>query len=465
MRTLCCLVSLLLATSLLANDQPAPTLKVGAAAVVINPEMGTPLAGYFNDRLATAIHDDLHARALVIEQGGNKAALVVLDLLTTPRKVVEKAREIIEHDTGIPADHVMISATHTHTAPLMMLGSVRDPSADNQKDLSQHYTDALPGLIAKAVKEANDKLAPAIPSGGHGQVEGISFNRRYVMQDGSVGWNPGKLNPKILHPAGPIDPDVGVLYFQTPDPKDPQPIATYVNFACHPDCTGGTVVSADYPGAVAKFLGLVKGPNMVTIFANGTCGDINHIDVTTSRPQQGFEEAQRIGAVLAGETLRTCGHLDPVAVGPIKVRSAMVTLPLPTFTQEELVKARHDATTFAGPTKPSFLDRVKAFKILDTAARQGKPYEVEVQVISMGDDVAWVALPGEIFVNLGLAIKEASPYRYTMIAELANGSIGYIPTRQAYAEGNYEPTNSRCAAGSGEMLVAEAVKLLKDTKK
>jgi neutral ceramidase len=464
MRTLCCLLSLLLTASLLAADQPA-TLKVGAASVAINPEIGTPLAGYFNDRPATGIHDDLHAKALVIEQGGSKAALVVLDLLTTPRQVIEKARELIAHDTGIPADHVMISATHTHTGPLMMIGSVRDPSEGGEKNLSESYTAALPGLIAKAVKEANDKLAPAVASGGHGQVEGISFNRRYVMRDGSVGWNPGKLNPKILHPAGPIDPGVGVLYFQTPDPKAPQPIATYVNFACHPDCTGGTVVSADYPGAVARFLGLVKGPDMVTIFANGTCGDINHIDVTTNRPQQGFEEAQRIGAVLAGETLRTFGHLDPVDIGPIKVRSEMVTLPLPPFTPEELVKARHDATTFAGPTKPSFLDRVKAFKILDTAARQGKPYEVEVQVISMGDDVAWVAMPGEIFVNLGLAIKEASPYRYTMIAELANGSIGYIPTRQAYAEGNYEPTNSRCAAGSGEMLVATAVRLLKETKK
>ena len=143
----------------------------------------------------------------------------------------------------------------------------------------------------------------------------------------------------------------------------------------------------------------------------------------------------------------------------------MVSLALPTFTQEELIKARHDATTFAGPNKPTFLDQVKAFKVLDVEARQGKPQEVEVQVIAIGDDVAWVALPGEIFVELGLSIKAASPFKHTMIAELADGAIGYIPTRRAYAEGNYEPTSARCAPGSGEQLVEVAVKLLHEAKK
>src|SRR5688572_31140096 len=104
-------------------------------------------------------------------------------------------------------------------------------------------------------------------------------------------------------------------------------------------------------------------------------------------------------------------------------------------------------------SQPKFLDRVKAFKVLDIAAREGKPHEVEVQVIALGNELAWVSLPGEIFVELGLAIKKASPFRHTMIAELANGSIGYIPDRQAYPQGNYEVVSARCAEGSGELLV------------
>src|SRR6476659_8117066 len=110
---------------------------------------------------------------------------------------------------------------------------------------------------------------------------------------------------------------------------------------------------------------------------------------------------------------------------------------------------------------PKFLDQVQAFKALDVADRRGKPPAVEVQVIALGDDLAWVSMPGEIFVDLGLAIKAGSPFRQTMIAELANGSIGYVPTRVAYGQGNYEVISARCAEGSGEKLVDVALKQLR----
>jgi neutral ceramidase len=115
-----------------------------------------------------------------------------------------------------------------------------------------------------------------------------------------------------------------------------------------------------------------------------------------------------------------------------------------------------------GAKRPSFLDTVQAFKVLDVAAREGKPNEVEVQVIAWGNDIAWVSLPGEIFVELGLAIKQGSPFKHTIIAELANGSIGYIPSRRAYPQGNYEVVSARCAEGSGELLVEAALRLLKE---
>ena len=110
---------------------------------------------------------------------------------------------------------------------------------------------------------------------------------------------------------------------------------------------------------------------------------------------------------------------------------------------------------------PKFLDQVQAFKAVDVAARLGKPIAVEVQVITLGDDLAWVSLPGEIFVELGLQIKRGSPFKQTMIAELANGAIGYIPNRVAYSQGNYEVVSSRVAEGSGEKLVDEALRQLR----
>src|SRR6185295_19412212 len=105
----------------------------------------------------------------------------------------------------------------------------------------------------------------------------------------------------------------------------------------------------------------------------------------------------------------------------------------------------------------------KAFQVLDVALRQREPLEVEVQVVSFGQQLALVSLPGEVFVELGLSIKQASPFTYTLIAELANGSIGYIPNKPAYLEGNYEVVSARCAAGAGELLVTAAVKLLNES--
>jgi neutral ceramidase len=115
--------------------------------------------------------------------------------------------------------------------------------------------------------------------------------------------------------------------------------------------------------------------------------------------------------------------------------------------------------------KTTFMEKVQAYKVLDVAGREGKPLEAEVQVICLGDQVAWVSLPGEVFVELGLSIKKASPFPYTMIAELANGSVGYIPNKPAYLEGNYEVVSARCAEGSGEMLVSAAIKMLEELRR
>jgi neutral ceramidase len=180
-------------------------------------------------------------------------------------------------------------------------------------------------------------------------------------------------------------------------------------------------------------------------------------------PQKGHGEAARIGTRLAAEVLRTCEKLQPAAAGPIRVTSELVELPLAPVTAEEAESAKKVIAAVQGGAKPAprFLDQVQAFKAADVAARLGKPLAVEVQVISVGDDLAWVSLPGEIFVELGLAIKAGSPFRQTIIAELANGSIGYVPTRVAYPQGNYEVVSARCAEGSGEKLVDVALKQLR----
>jgi hypothetical protein len=382
-----------------------------------------------------------------------------LDIITTQREFVQEARRLIGETAGIPGENVMISATHAHTGPVISGASARTAAFGGDQGLAAAYTKALPGLIAESVRQARAHLAPAKVLAGLGREDSLSFNRRFHMKDGSVGWNPGRLNPNILHPAGPIDPTVPVLHFVS---HDGQPLALYVNFSMHLDTVGGLEISADYPYALANLLGAVKGKDMLTLFTLGTAGDINHINVKWAGQPKGHAEAARIGTILAGAVLLTLPGLEEVPDTPLRCLSATVQLPLPQLKPGDLQRARETAARRGKEEKePAFLEVVDAFKIIDVEERRGQPHEVEVQVITLGTGIALVSLPGEIFVELGLAIKQASPFKYTAIAQLANGSIGYVPTRQAWTQGNYEVVSARCGAGSGELLVETASRLLR----
>ncbi len=453
------IVAVFVTAACLFYGNPAPAdLRVGTAAVKISPPSGTPMAGYYYARGSEDVIDDLFAKAAVLDDGSTKVALVVCDLITLPRNTVLDARQLIEQQTGIPGGHVMISATHTHTGPSLSRGSVRDKQDGGTSDPARKYTLELPSRIAQAVAEANGKLKPAAVSCAREHEDRLAFCRRFWMKDGTVGWNPGKLNPNVIRPVSPIDPEVGVVYVETTDKK---PLLTYVNFALHADTTGGTRISADYPGALSRRLADYRGPDMVTIFANGACGNLNHLNVNWAKAQTTPAEANRLGTILAGAVFKAYMDLKPVGDTTLRTRSQVLQLPLPKVTPEDVQEAK---AIVEKKDKAKFMEQVKAYKVLDVERRAGTPQEVEVQVITMGDTLAWVSLPGEIFVELGLSIKAASPFAQTHIAELANGSIGYIPNRSAYPEGNYEVESARCAEGSGELLVQAAVKMLEELK-
>ena len=424
----------------------AAELRLGTAAVKITPPNGTPIAGPAVARDSEGVLDDVYAKAAVLDDGETKIAWVVCDLSGVPLGIVFEARRIITKETGIPADHVMISATHTHTGP--------SPFG------SRPYVKQLPLLIAQAVQQADDSLTAAQISYASQNEPDISFIRRFWMKDGTIGWNPGKLNPNIIRPIGTIDPQVNVVYAETADQK---PLLTYVNFANHLDTTGGTRISADFPATLSRGLADYRGPEMLTIFANGACGNINHIDVNWAAGQTSPAEAKRLGIILAADVLKSYMHMKKVEDVALRVRCKMVQLPLAKHTDEELRRARE---ILAQPgADATFLERVKANRIVDVAAAGGRPVKVEVQVMTLGSDIAWVALPGEIFVELGLSVKAASPFRQTNVVELANGGFYYIPHRSAYAEGQYEVISTRYAEGSGEILVAVAIGLLGELQK
>jgi hypothetical protein len=243
-------------------------------------------------------------------------------------------------------------------------------------------------------------------------------------------------------------------------------LATSVNYALHLDTVGGTEFSADYPFTLSALLAQAKGLEMLTLFTIGTAGNINHFDVSNNRPQQGHTEASRIGTVLAAAVLRTLEHMQPAGLGPLQVKREIVKLPIRPLKPGEVEKGRtlidQALRTNQETEDIPFLDMVNAYRAVSLDEYKGRPIETEVQVITLGDQVAWVGLPGEVFVELGMAIKLASPFPVTSVIELCNDMIDYIPNRKAYVEGAYEVITARCQPGSGEVLVDAASRLLAD---
>lgn len=442
-----------------AEIASASVLHAGAAQVNITPPKGAPMAGYYTPRVAEGTHDDLYVKAIVFEKDGVKVALAACDLVSLPRALSERARQIIQQKTGIAPDHVMISATHDHTGPVILAGpsGSRYNLQGEMLRITRDYTDALPGRIAEAVVLANDRLQPAQIRSAIGKEDSLAFNRRYFMKNGTVGWNPPKLDPEVWRPAGPTDPGVPVVYVETPDGTG---IAAYVNFAMHQDTTGGLKYSEDFSYALGKVLQMAKGDSLIPMFTIGCAGDINHRDLSRPGAQSGYEEAARIGAVLAGDVLKVIQRAPVVPVTQIRVSSQVLKLDLPQFTPDEIAWARRIQAT-VGTAKPApFLDLVRAAKIVEVADRHGKPFDAEVQVIALGDQIAFASFPGEMFVQFGLNVKQDSPFPITITPELANGALGYIPNRQAYPEGAYEVVSSRLKPGAGELLMNSALSQL-----
>lgn len=457
----------LLVTLLDAQSAQAviPPLEVGAAVIDITPPEPYRMSGYFYERLSTGTHDPLYARALVMRQGQLTTVLIVCDLIGVGRELTAEARSQIAEKLSIDDKHIVIGATHSHTGPLY--GGVlldwwkkRKASASETAQPEFDYPKFLIERLVAVAAKANQKLTVSTMEFATGSEQTISFNRRFVMQDGSVRFNPGKLNPQIVRVAGPIDPDVGFLLFRSDDKVQ----ASLVNFALHLDTVGGTEFSADYPKYVHDMLEAKFGKQCVSLFGLGCCGDINHIDVSHNRPQKGHEEAERIGnrlaETIAASLAKTESNLAPRLVASMRV----VDVPVQTYSDEQIAKAK-EQLPLVGTNQIGFLEQVEATKIVDLATRyQGKPLAVRLNCFAISRDVAIVCLPGEVFSELGLAIKAKSPFKQTLVLELCNDSPAYIPTKKAFVEGSYEVVNSRIATGGGEMLVDESLEMLQQLR-
>lgn len=443
----------------------AEPIEAGIAVADITPPVPYRMSGYFHERPSTGVHDPLLAKAVVFRQGERQLALVFCDLCGIGPGLSARARQVVSERTGIPVPNIMVAATHSHTGPLYY-GPLRamyhaEAVAREGRDPLEEvdYPAQLADAIARAVVEAQAALRPVLLYAGTTQQPGLSFNRRYHMTSGPVRFNPGVNNPNIVRAAGPIDPEVGLLMLR--DADDHKPLASLTVFALHLDTTGGTLYSADYPYYLSESLRGKFGKGFVSLFGIGTSGDINHVDVTTTERRK----AEQIGTQLAETVKPALVDLPTIEHPRLAMAREIIEVPIQQYTADQVAQAKQTMEKAADGNVP-FLELAQATKIVEIQQCQGKAtMPIEVQTIRLGNDVALVALPGELFAELGLAIKAASPFRTTLVVELANDYRPiYVPTKKAFAEGSYETVYTFLQPGGGEIMVDAAVGLLHDLK-
>jgi neutral ceramidase len=450
--------------------------KLGAAKTGMTPPKGSIIGDSYGIRVSEGVHDELYIKTLVFEQAGQRVAFITLDVISLPHLLVMKSRALIHKQTGIAVNNIILNATHLHAGP-QMNPLFWDAVGGSAKLKSQEYTHKLPELILESVKSAISKIQPVHVSIGNVQETSISFNRRFLMKDGTFKTNPGKLNPNIVRPAGPIDPSLSMVYFESLDKK---PVAILVNFALHVAVVGGNNFSSDFPGVMSDLIGKVKGEEVVTVFTNGTSGNINHIDVSNSNQLSGFDESQRIGTILADRVLNALNSLRPISITSLKAKIQVVNLPVFKVVEKlEMIWAKDVISKFGKPKGSGFADVVSAWRILDLVKYKGgldtrhnstttvpltddgSALRSEVSVITFGDQMALVGFPGDAFVELGLGIKLNSPFPFTIVSEQSgNGTISYMPNKKAFPEGQYEVNSVRYSSGGGESLVDAALETL-----
>ena len=424
--------------------------RAGCAQKVITPPIGVSLAGYFHDRISEYVRDDLYARAVVIESGGARLAMVSCDLICVAEKLTVPAKAFIEEETGIPPENVLICATHTHTGPEIRSNAVV-PRSDE-------WFESLPRLVADSVKIAAGSMFPATLRPGRAEAEGCSANRLFRLKDGSEQFGARGRDEEVVAEAGPIDPELQTLSVVD---EEGNLRALVMNFALHIDVIGGgsaNFISADWSGEIANNIVAIYGKNVVTLMLQGTCGDINHVlHKPTYLPSRGPEKSVQLGRALAGVAMYAAERAEPMANLPLLSKINVLSIPYYTRDAEFMAEIEALKTQKQGLFEKYLVKRAESWQY------DGQNADVPVQTMRIGD-IAIIGLPAEIFVRIGLEIKHFSPAPFTFVVELANArSSTYVPTTDQAERGAYgaKPILSRwlCADAGRRMADAALVML------
>lgn len=435
------LVSLCVAVD--AAEKAKPGLRAGAATGNITPWLGEPIVGGWNSPPAKHVHDDLHVRCLVLDDGATRIAMAIVDSVGVSREVFDDAKRQIQEATGLPPQRMLMSATHTHSAT-----SARSANAVRPNDDLDSYQRFLARRIADTMRVAMNNLEPAQVGWGQASEPRHVFNRRWRMKtlvpnpfggQDQVQFNPGHANANKLEPAGPVDPEI--VFFAVRS-KECRPIALLANYSLHyVGGVGGNHISADYFAAFADRIQQLIGadrldPPFVGIMTNGTSGNINNINFAAKpESRKPYEQIRRVAGDVADKVFEQYKALEWRDDVPLGIAQRELELAVRKPTPEQVAKAKE---MLADPNRPDKLPHERTYAQRIMHQHEAPPtVQVPLQAVRIGE-LGIATVPFETFVETGLEIKAKSPMKPTFTISLANGSYGYLPTPEQHQLGGYE---------------------------
>ncbi|HSH94127.1 MAG TPA: PVC-type heme-binding CxxCH protein, partial [Roseimicrobium sp.] len=420
-----------------------PVFRAGAVATDITPtNYPVRVNGGFLEKTADKAFDRLHARALALDDGTNRLVICVVDTCMMTRTLLDEAKEMANRKTGLSTDRMLVSATHTHSAPSAMscLGSREDPA----------YVAFLPGKIAEAIEGAISRLEPAKIGWSSVDDWDHTFNRRWIRRfdklitdpygnaSARAHMHPGHQSPDVIGPSGPVDPQLSVLAVMS---KDGRPLSVLGNYSQH--YFGAPALSADYYGHFARMIGEKLSPKadtnrFVGIMSQGTSGDLQWMDYAAPRRNIGTETYAAEVTERAMEAYASIEWHDWV---PLGMTESKLPLNYRVPDAARLEWAKKTVATYEG-RMPKNWPEVYSQEALYLHERQKT--ELKLQVLRIGD-LLINTLPNEVYAITGLKLKNQSPAVMTFNIELANGAEGYIPPPEQHALGGYTTWAARTA--------------------
>lgn len=443
-------------------------LQVGFARVDITPPLGYPIAGYFNVRYADGILDNLYVDAIAVSCGETTGVLIAADLLGILAQDAKAFRKKIAEENGIPQDAIYLSCTHTHTGPQ----TYPQPFGDLEEKW-RFYLDFLTSRFSDAVRLALQDRKPAKMGWGVTELDQIAYKRRFRMKDGTIRTNPGVLNPEIVEPVGEVDKELALVRFVRENGGD----VLLVHFGVHSDTVTGNKFAADYPHYLRQAL---EGalPGVRCSFFCGAQGDVGAVDQMKGRlfPREASNPslARHMGYAMAGAVLQIYNkvkftEVDSVAFGICEFeapsnRAEESKLPWARKIMELYEAGKDDEINAMGirggdeaMTRVTMVAEARRILQLEHGPDS---FTLPISGVRIGE-VALVGFPGEPFTDIGVGLKESSPYALTMPCCLVNGAEAYFPLRDSYDEGGYEAVGSLFGPRTAELLIENGLEILK----